>query len=58
MGAWWKILEVIKDSPTGERGHIEDFHVITHKHARASPTSSAATPQAVMNHPQFCVSRG
>lgn len=60
-GASWKIPRMIKDSPTGERGHIEDFHLITHKHTLASPASSAsstATLQPVANHTSFCVSRG
>lgn len=57
-GASWKILRVIKDSPTGKRGHIEDFHLITHKHTPASPASSAAMLEPVTNHTSFRVSRG
>lgn len=52
------MARMIKDSPTGERGHAEDFHLITHKHALASPASSAARLEPVTNHTSFCVSRG
>lgn len=44
-GALRKILGMIKDSPTGERGHIVDFHLITYK--LASPSSSTGTQVSV-----------
>lgn len=49
---------MIKDSPTGKRGHIVDFHLITHKHTPASPASSVAKLEPVTNYTSFRVSRG
>lgn len=48
-------LRMIKDSPTGERGRIEDFHLITHTNTRLPPPLPLLP---VMNHTSFCVSGG
>ena len=45
-----------KTAPTGERGRIEDFHLITHKHSLLP--SSAATQGLLTNDTSFCVCGG
>lgn len=54
-GASWKVVRMIKDSPTGERGRIEDFHLIAHTNTGLPPPLPLLP---VMNHTSFCVSRG
>lgn len=45
-----------RQAPTGERGRIEDFHLITHKPSLLP--SSAATREPLTNHTSFGVSGG